>query len=451
MPVEDFDLFLVNRNGSSYYVAAEDFADKVQDDDLLLVNRNGQSYKVQGADIKDKLEDDDWMLANRNGVSYKVSGADVKDIFEIEIVQTNRPGVVYNMKAGQTLAKDIANQPVLIINAYGNYTGFADHKHFFVGQDGKIYYVFTTAMNTMSPEPTLSSVTNAKKIFANGNAASEYTIVYQSDGTVAMGRGIKNDPLFPTAEQGNFIDILGNGRSPVFGMITEDKCYVNIKSSPTNVPAYGSLDITTRDVWLDSGIQLPAGEKLKKVCPFPTMTLNSSFGIFGLAILAQSGNLYTAFSPSAVAPDFAGAPPATGRNGSPLLWLADIKDVNYLYDPSRNGGLTVIKKDGTLWYGTNTDHINKLLPAGRAWGEITAGGNDYRSTIYYCEASNETWGIVKKDGKIYRPSGGSGASASDDYVELDYQGFPAGALTGFGALPQTMGQNNPTFYIIPPA
>ena len=449
MPIEDTDLLLVNRNGASHYLAAGDFNDKIQDDDLLLVNRNGQSFRVTGADLADKLADDDLMLVNRNGQSYKATGADIQGILEPEFVETNRPGIVYSMDPGQKLVKKIVNQPVLVTNAFGNNPSYTGARHYFVGVDGKIYYVDVQALNTMSLDPNFSSVTNAKKIFANGTSSDKTSIVYKSDGTVYLGQGLSGDSGFPTSEQGNFIDIVGNGLVPIFGVYTENQCWVNCKWNPAAAPSFGSYDFSARDVWVDSGIVMPAGEKIKKICGFPTPGA-PQFGIFGLAILAQSGNLYTAFNSLKPSADFTGAPSGNGRNGSPELWLTDVKDVNWLLTPSFKGGLSVLKKNGTLWYGTNSDHINLYLPQARDWGETTAGGNDYRSTIYYGSEASATWGIVKSDGKIYRPADGTGVSASDNYVQLDYQGFPDGALTSFGAMPQTMGQTSPQFYIIPP-
>ena len=54
MTVEPTDKFLVNRDGSSYYINAENMAE-LRDTDLMLVCRDGASYKATGQDIKDSL------------------------------------------------------------------------------------------------------------------------------------------------------------------------------------------------------------------------------------------------------------------------------------------------------------------------------------------------------------------------------------------------------------
>jgi hypothetical protein len=53
--IQDTDLFLVNRNSTSYQVPSSDLMAELQDDDLMLVNRGGTSYKATGAEIKDSL------------------------------------------------------------------------------------------------------------------------------------------------------------------------------------------------------------------------------------------------------------------------------------------------------------------------------------------------------------------------------------------------------------
>ena len=53
--IQDTDLFLVNRNSTSYQVPSSDLMAELLDDDLMLVNRSGTSYKATGAEIKDSL------------------------------------------------------------------------------------------------------------------------------------------------------------------------------------------------------------------------------------------------------------------------------------------------------------------------------------------------------------------------------------------------------------
>ena len=56
MSIQDTDKFLVNRDGSSYHLEAQNLMAELQDDDLMLVNRAGKSYKTTGAEIKASLK-----------------------------------------------------------------------------------------------------------------------------------------------------------------------------------------------------------------------------------------------------------------------------------------------------------------------------------------------------------------------------------------------------------
>ena len=77
--INDTDLFLVNRAGSSYKTTASNIS-SATDTDLFLVTRAGNSYKVAKSDVDD-IADTDLLLCDRAGSSYKVSGADFKGLF----------------------------------------------------------------------------------------------------------------------------------------------------------------------------------------------------------------------------------------------------------------------------------------------------------------------------------------------------------------------------------
>ena len=79
MAIQDTDLLLINRGGTSYYVKRADINSKVQDDDLALVNRGGVSYKLTGDKLKaGTYNDSDLFLVNRSGQSYKCLGSELK-------------------------------------------------------------------------------------------------------------------------------------------------------------------------------------------------------------------------------------------------------------------------------------------------------------------------------------------------------------------------------------
>ena len=52
-----------------------------QPDDLFLINRNDTTYKVKQSELMAKIKNDDYMALNRNDVTYAISGADVIDSF----------------------------------------------------------------------------------------------------------------------------------------------------------------------------------------------------------------------------------------------------------------------------------------------------------------------------------------------------------------------------------
>jgi len=87
--INDTDLFLVNRAGSSYKTTASNLS-SVQDSDLFLVTRAGSSYKVAKSDVDD-IADTDLLLCDRAGSSYKVSGADFKGRFTSVTLGTFSP------------------------------------------------------------------------------------------------------------------------------------------------------------------------------------------------------------------------------------------------------------------------------------------------------------------------------------------------------------------------
>jgi len=55
MTVNNTDLFLVERSGTSYKLEAQNLVAELQDTDLMLVERSGTSYKATGSVIKDSL------------------------------------------------------------------------------------------------------------------------------------------------------------------------------------------------------------------------------------------------------------------------------------------------------------------------------------------------------------------------------------------------------------
>lgn len=55
-PLQDTDLFIVNRSNKSYTKVAKDLLDDIQDSDLLLINRSSKSYKVTGLEFKGSIQ-----------------------------------------------------------------------------------------------------------------------------------------------------------------------------------------------------------------------------------------------------------------------------------------------------------------------------------------------------------------------------------------------------------
>ncbi len=90
--INDSDLFLVERSGTSYKVAASDIGD-VQSSDLFLVERSNTSYKLTKSDLDSDLNDTDLILVERSGTSYKVTGADFKGLFTSVTLGTFSPDI----------------------------------------------------------------------------------------------------------------------------------------------------------------------------------------------------------------------------------------------------------------------------------------------------------------------------------------------------------------------
>ncbi len=82
--INNSDLFLVERAGTSYKVEASDVVD-AQSTDLFLANRAGTSYKVERGLVSSKVSNSDLVLVERAGTSYKVDGAAFKALFQSTI------------------------------------------------------------------------------------------------------------------------------------------------------------------------------------------------------------------------------------------------------------------------------------------------------------------------------------------------------------------------------
>ena len=76
--INSTDIFLVNRNGTSYKVTAENLVAKLQAGDYTLINRGGTTYKAAGIDGITNAAGTDLMVVNRGGTTYKVTCSDVQ-------------------------------------------------------------------------------------------------------------------------------------------------------------------------------------------------------------------------------------------------------------------------------------------------------------------------------------------------------------------------------------
>ena len=77
--LQNSDLFLVERGGTSYKVTSENLVSTLADTDLLLVERSGTSYKITGADVKSQLG------SSSADISSNVSGGTRYQIRDQEI------------------------------------------------------------------------------------------------------------------------------------------------------------------------------------------------------------------------------------------------------------------------------------------------------------------------------------------------------------------------------
>ena len=81
MPVQDSDIFLVNRAGASYKVQAQNL-NNMQDTDIIMIDDGGVTKKVPKTKWFD-IPDSAWTLCNSGGSSYKVSGANFKSLLTL--------------------------------------------------------------------------------------------------------------------------------------------------------------------------------------------------------------------------------------------------------------------------------------------------------------------------------------------------------------------------------
>ena len=58
----------------------------LENTDLFLVNRDDTTYKQQRDDLMAQLEDTDYLLVNREDKTYKITGAEFKGSFDGTVV-----------------------------------------------------------------------------------------------------------------------------------------------------------------------------------------------------------------------------------------------------------------------------------------------------------------------------------------------------------------------------
>ena len=79
-PINDTDLFAVERSGTTYQLDAQNISVRLLDGDLMLVERGGAQYKILGSSVDSlSFQDTDLLLVERAGTLYKVEGLDLKD------------------------------------------------------------------------------------------------------------------------------------------------------------------------------------------------------------------------------------------------------------------------------------------------------------------------------------------------------------------------------------
>ena len=404
MAIQDTDLFLVNRSGTSYKVEAQNLDDKLQADDLLLVNNNGNSRKATGAELRDgTVPDAALMLINSNGLSYQVTGAEVKALLGgssggDDVV--SKPGTVSWLDSSLALRQ--ATSPVELISVFSPNTVSSeintDQTPIACGVDGKLYtmpVLRASQPNDSDQAFTLASGRAVDQLNASGKHAIycwfSYSPGQQVDGTWRNGYVIHCD-------DGTVLTTTGVGlpageiaeRIIILGSVC-DYCFVVAESGRMFGYNLSGVNITVGGVTLTNTgfteIPVPAGVKYIGSYAYGTNVYVPN----NVIMLGNDGYLYVIGSPNfgltGAVGSFAAATPAT-TYGNDWIKLQCLTTSN----SSAIDGFTALKSNGELWGGGN------INPTPSTFGLMETGCT---SIALGTSQETERYYLLKDGGQLY--------------------------------------------------
>lgn len=329
----------------------------------------------------------------------------------------NKAGNLFALYKSETsLTAASENPPVKIINVV-NSRGSVGDRLLAIGVDGKIY--ISTEMRNSWPTVSWSvfSEYSDNKAIAlscvySGDIETTPWIVLNNDNTISINPDGSGDGLpmsMPPDDAGlRARNIIAIGSVPNYvGFTTTDG--ENWLYAMSDNLQFGSKTLTA-GAWVEAAITIP-DETIIKICGIADSG-SQNYMASNLAILTESGNLYTVVTTTI---GWTGGPQSGGTNASPNLWLTNVRDMNPLDRSDIKGGLSVLKKDGSIWAGFFTDRNNTTaLPKTTNWQQIGTD-TDWVTPMYSMPSNSRYWAALKEDGLIY-----VGGPESLNYSKLDY-------------------------------
>ena len=349
----------------------------------------------------------------------------------------NKPGLLYYVAYSDQTLQKASTPPAKLVNFVTSYQS----NHFGIGVDGNTYQLDKSNISS-GAWTKMASYTGGKAASFSTvyNDSQDHYAVLQTDGTLFL-HGIKGTGLPPDKIK-NFAYF---GSGPNFIAIITEKNEVWAYPVQNSAKNLGSYTFSSWDSsWVNSGITLPAGETIHRICGIPDRTA-PNYSAANIAILTDSGKVYTVCT-GASGPGINGGPPAAGTNAAPNLWLTGVANIAAIDRGDIAGGFSALMKNGEVWFGTsNTYSTGRALPSNASWQKLNTD-TDWASPIYSQPQSINTWVALKKDGFLYC----NNAVNSVTVAPVKYGSHAKVQITDFGTLTGSQqGFKTDVFIIIP--
>ena len=345
--LNDNDLFLVERSGTSHSVTTENLMSTIQDDDLMLVERNGVSYKVTGEDVKDQLGGPSGAIESPVAIISPEDGAGMSNVS----VTPAAEGITGVVEGTTTESFNYSDN-----TTYVNGSPYDDTKTPQYGWDGDTssQMIIQPQVNTdpVSVTTTGLSITGKLEVFTNGNQivpTMKFVVTYD-DGTSQETSSYNQNSVYLVINSGNEAKTVtsithkhqGSGNNTSVGWRSVRANNVLLKDSDTVTFTTASLTYTT-----DKSLSLLADGQSMTQQPAYTPVTDTIKTVGSVSSWNQDQN-WSSYGNNAT---------------TDLNWAYAF---NGIYDVSTTNGVAPQQSSTTVWEG----------------GTIPAAGKEVKIAIY---------------------------------------------------------------------